>query len=188
MTLTQPRDVQTLTIAADTEVMRSRSWQRLRFEIEYALERGTTSNSYLIRGDRLALIDFPGESFTASFLTTLEQQVDPAQLDYIILGHINPNRATTLKGLLDKTPNATIVCSNPAAQALENLLEDYAPKIQVVKGGEAEIDLGKGHRLRFVPVPTPRWPEGCGPMTNIPRCSLATNFLACTCVTMPSTT
>lgn len=160
MTMTQPRDVQTLTIAADTEVMRSRSWNRLRFEIEYALERGTTSNSYLIRGDRKALIDFPGESFTDSFLTTLAQQINPAELDYIILGHINPNRATTLKVLLEKAPKATIVCSNPAAKALEDLLEAPLPPVQIVKGDEAEVDLGQGHRLRFIPVPTPRWPEG----------------------------
>jgi flavorubredoxin/flavin reductase (DIM6/NTAB) family NADH-FMN oxidoreductase RutF len=160
MTNTQPRDVQTLTIAADTEIMRSRSWNRLRFEIEYALERGTTSNSYLIRGDRKALIGVPGESFTEQFLTTLSQQINPAELDYIIFGHINPNRASTLKVLLQQAPQATIVCSNPAAQALETLLEADLPKIQVVKGGEAEVDLGQGHRLRFIPVPTPRWPEG----------------------------
>ena len=156
----QSRDVQTLTIAADTEVMRSRSWERLRFEIEYALERGTTSNSYLIRGDRTALLDFPGQSFTDRFITTLAQQIDPAALDYIVLGHINPNRVATLKVLLDKAPDVTLVCSNPAAKALEDLLDGASPKIQVVKGGEAEIDLGQGHRLRFLPVPTPRWPEG----------------------------
>lgn len=160
MTMTQPRDVQTLTIAADTEVMRSRSWNRLRFEIEYALERGTTSNSYLIRGDRKALIGVPGESFTDRFLTTLTAQIDPTELDYIILGHINPNRAKTLEVLLEKAPNTTLVCSNPAAQVLENLLEGPLPNIQVVKGGEAEVDLGQGHRLRFILVPTPRWPEG----------------------------
>ena len=159
MTTTQPRDVQTLTIAADTEVMRSRSWNRLRFEIEYALERGTTSNSYLVRGDRKALIDFPGESFTDIFLTALAQQIAPTQLDYIILGHINPNRAATLKVLLEKAPNATIVCSNPAAKALKDLLEGALPKIQIVKGDTTKIDLGQGHRLRFIPVPTPRWPD-----------------------------
>lgn len=160
MTMTPPHDVQTLTIAADTEVMRSRSWNRLRFEIEYALERGTTSNSYLIRGDRKALIDLPGESFMARFMETLAQQIDPTELDYIILGHINPNRVATLKELLAKAPDVTIVCSNPAAKALETLLEGQLPNIQVVKGGEAEVDLGQGHRLRFILVPTPRWPEG----------------------------
>ncbi len=160
MTTTQPRDVQTLTVAADTEVLRSRSWNRLRFEVEYALERGTTSNTYLIRGDRKALIDPPGESFTTIFLTTLAQQINPAELDYIILGHVNPNRVATLKVLLEQVPHATIVCSNPAAQVLQELLEGQTANIQVVKGGEAELDLGQGHQLRFLPVPTPRWPDG----------------------------
>ncbi len=55
------RDVQTLAIAADTTVLRSRSWERLRFEIEYGLERGTTANSYLIRGDRTGIRADDGE-------------------------------------------------------------------------------------------------------------------------------
>jgi flavorubredoxin/flavin reductase (DIM6/NTAB) family NADH-FMN oxidoreductase RutF len=160
MTTLPTRDVKTLTIAADTEVLRSLSWNRLRFEIEYALERGTTSNSYLIRGDRSALVDLPGESFTDSFLTTLTQHIDLTQLHYVILGHINPNRVVTLKALLDKAAHAIVVCSNPAAKALESLLDGNLPPVQIVKGGEAEVDLGQGHRLRFLPVPTPRWPDG----------------------------
>jgi hypothetical protein len=36
---TKPRDVQILPIGTDTIVLRSRSWDRLRFEIEYALAR-----------------------------------------------------------------------------------------------------------------------------------------------------
>ncbi len=160
MTTSLPRDVQSLTIAADTEVLRSRSWERLRFEIEYALERGTTSNSYLIRGDRTALIDFPGESFTDAFCHALAQHIDLATLNYIVVGHINPNRVVTLKALLERAPHAIVVCSNPAAKSLETLLEGQVPQVQVVKGGEAEVDLGQGHRLRFFPVPTPRWPDG----------------------------
>lgn len=53
----KPRDVQVLPIGIDTTVLRSRSWTRLRFEIEYALAKGTTANSYLIQGDKIALID-----------------------------------------------------------------------------------------------------------------------------------
>ena len=68
MTETKQRDVQVLPIAVDTLALRSRSWNRLRFEIEYALEKGTTANSYLIKADRTALIDQPGGSFTAIFL------------------------------------------------------------------------------------------------------------------------
>ncbi|QJB43463.1 hypothetical protein [Dolichospermum flos-aquae] len=38
---TKPRDVQILPIGTDTIILRSRSWARLRFEIEYALARFT---------------------------------------------------------------------------------------------------------------------------------------------------
>lgn len=163
MTIDQPRDVQTLPIAANTLVLRSRSWNRLRFEIEYGLERGTTANSFLIRADATALIDPPGESFTELFLTTLKQQVDPTTIDYIILGHINPNRMETLKVLLGLNPQVTIVCSNPAAIALKATLTElpHPLNLRVVKGDpEDTLDLGQGHVLQFALIPTPRWPGG----------------------------
>jgi flavorubredoxin/flavin reductase (DIM6/NTAB) family NADH-FMN oxidoreductase RutF len=160
MAATPPRDVQTLAIAADTDVLRSRSWNRLRFEIEYGLERGTTANSYLVRGDRLALLDPPGGSFTDAFLDTLTRQINPQDLAYIVVGHVNPNRVETLKVLLEQAPQATVVCSNPAAKALEDLLGDRQPTYLIIKGADETLDLGQGHQLRFLPVPTPRWPDG----------------------------
>ncbi len=151
------RDVQILPIAADTTVLRSRSWERLRFEIEYALEKGTTANSYLIRGNQVALIDPPGGSFTQKFIEALKGEIDPHDVDYIILGHINPNRIKTLKVLLALTPQATIVCSLPAKLALE--AAEVTHPVQIVKGG-SDLDLGQGHHLEFIPTPTPRWPGG----------------------------
>lgn len=160
----QPRDVQTLPIGAETTVMRSRTWDRLRFEIEYALQRGTTANSYLIEADKIALIDPPGESFTESFLTALKRRLDLTQLDYIILGHINPNRLFTLNTLLQLAPQITLVCSNPAAQSLRSLFESTYPdsleQIQIlVMRGEETLDLGQGHHLQFIPTPSPRWSD-----------------------------
>lgn len=155
------RDVQVLPIAADTTVLRSRSWERLRFEIEYALEKGTTANSYLIRGNQVALIDPPGASFTAKFVEALQAEIDPHDIDYVILGHINPNRIETLKVLLPLMTQATVLCSNPAAITLKAALEDtdINTPVQVVKSGaDQDIDLGQGHHLQFIPTPTPRWP------------------------------
>ncbi|MGL5806099.1 MAG: flavin oxidoreductase, partial [Xenococcaceae cyanobacterium] len=60
----KPKDVQTYPIAAETTVLRSRTWDRLKFEIEYGLQKGTTANSYVIQGSKKALINPPGESFT----------------------------------------------------------------------------------------------------------------------------
>jgi flavorubredoxin/flavin reductase (DIM6/NTAB) family NADH-FMN oxidoreductase RutF len=158
MTSTKPRDVQVLPIATDTTVLRSRSWSRLRFEIEYALAKGTTANSYLIKGDKTALIDPPGETFTQIYLAALQQRFDLTDIDYVILGHVNPNRAATLKALLELAPQITFVCSNPGAINLRGALENPDLPIIVMRGEET-LDLGKGHNLQFIPTPNPRYPD-----------------------------
>jgi flavorubredoxin/flavin reductase (DIM6/NTAB) family NADH-FMN oxidoreductase RutF len=151
------RDVQVVEIAPHTITLRSRTWDRLKFEVEYARQRGTTANSYLIQSDRIALIDPPGESFTEIFVQELEQHLDFSKLDYIILGHVNPNRLATLKVLLEKAPQITIVCSKPAANALQ--AANFNWKIQAVRSSD-QLDLGQGHHLQFIPIPTPRWADG----------------------------
>ncbi len=157
--MNQPRDVQVCPIASDTIVMRSRTWERLKFEIEYALKRGTTANSYLIKGDKIALFDPPGESFTEIFLNALKQRIEPTTIDYVILGHVNSNRGETIKALLKIAPQITIVCSNPGALLLPNiLLPQFPNNLKVVKG-EDILDLGQGHQLQFIPTPNPRYPS-----------------------------
>ncbi|MFB2917807.1 MULTISPECIES: diflavin flavoprotein [Aerosakkonema] len=158
MSSVKPRDVQVLPIGAETTVLRSRTWDRLKFEIEYALQRGTTANSYVIQADRTALFDPPGESFTEIFLQALQQRFDVKKIEYVIIGHINPNRAVTLKALLEIAPQVTFVCSNPGAIALRSLFPENELKIIVVRGEET-LDLGKGHQLQFIPTPSPRRPD-----------------------------
>ncbi|EAW43517.1 FprA family A-type flavoprotein, partial [Nodularia spumigena] len=158
MSINKPRDVQVLPIATDTTVMRSRSWSRLRFEIEYALAKGTTANSYKIQGDKIALIDPPGETFSQIYKEALQQRMDVTTIDYVILGHINPNRAATLKALLELAPQITFVCSNPGAKNLRDILENQDLPIIVMRGEET-LNLGKGHDLQFIPTPNPRYAD-----------------------------
>lgn len=154
----KPRDVQVYPIGTRTRVFRSRSWSRLRFEVEYALAKGTTANCYLIEGDKVALIDPPGETFTEIFLQALQERVDIKKINYVILGHVNPNRAATLKTLLELAPQITFVCSNPGAINLRGALEN--PNLPIlVKRGEETLDLGQGHHLEFIPTSNPRYAD-----------------------------
>ncbi|NEO82652.1 MAG: flavin oxidoreductase [Spirulina sp. SIO3F2] len=159
MSTSPARDVQVIPIAAQTRLLRSRTWDRLKFEIEYALQKGTTANSYLIEGDRVALIDPPGTSFTEIFLPVLQERIDPKTIDYLILGHLNPNRSRTLGRLLELNPHLTVVCSNPAARSLPKLLPETQVNTLVIKSGEQTLDLGQGHQLRFILTPSPRWSD-----------------------------
>lgn len=154
---TNIRDVQVEQIANHTTIFRSRTWDRLKFEIEYARQKGTTANSYLIQADKTALIDPPGESFTTIFLDKVQQYFNLEQLDYVILGHINANRITTLKHLLEIAPHLQVICSKPAAKSLKTVFPQWNDKFQVPN---QDLDLGQGHQLQFISVPTPRWPDG----------------------------
>ncbi len=156
--MTNPKDVQVYPLTIDTLVFRNRTWDRLKFEIEYGLKRGTTANSYLIKGEKIALIDTPGESFTDIFLAALTQRIDPKTIDYLILGHVNPNRSVTIKSFLELAPQITIVCSNPAAISLRKILENQELNIKIVKG-EDNLDLGNNHNLEFINTPNPRYPD-----------------------------
>lgn len=153
------RDVQVFLIGNDTKVLRSRTWDRLKFEVEYSLQRGTTANSYLIEADQVAIIDPPGESFTANYLKSLEDRLDFNNLKYVILGHFNANRGATIKALLEKAPQITWVCSNPATLALRESLPELTLNILTVKS-EEKLNLGRGHELQLITAPTPRWPDG----------------------------
>jgi flavorubredoxin/flavin reductase (DIM6/NTAB) family NADH-FMN oxidoreductase RutF len=154
----KPRDLQPYPIAPGTTALRARTWDRLKFEIEYGLARGTTANSFVIKGDKKALIDPPGASFTDVFIAGLDSRFNVKLIEYVILGHINPNRGETLKKLLELAPQITFVCSNPAAIALPAILERDDLKIITIKGDDS-IDLGQGHILKFILAPTPRWPD-----------------------------
>ena len=158
LTPNRKRDVQVAEIGQDTMILRSRTWERLKFEVEYSRQKGTTANSYLIQADKKALIDPPGESFTEIYLQELAQHLDLTTLDYIILGHVNPNRRATLEALLPIAPNATIICSRGAANALKTACPSWESRIETVR--DDTLDLGKGHQLTFASVPTPRWADG----------------------------
>ena len=158
-TTPRPRDVQIAEIGPDTQVLRSRTWDRLKFEVEYGRRRGTTANSYLIRSDKTAIIDPPGESFTPIFLEALQQQVSLSEIDYIIMGHVNSNRMTTLEQLRQLAPQAQVICSRPAANALQTASPLWQGSLETVRAGD-RLALGSGHCLEFIPVPTPRWPDG----------------------------
>ncbi len=155
---TRPRDVQVEEIAPQTWVLRSRTWEPLKFEVEYARQQGTTANSYLIRADKTVLIDPPGASFTDLFLEALHQTVAPHAIDEMIVQHVNPNRIATLRQLLPLTPKAHLICSKPAAIALQQALPEFAHQIQVVRGGDS-LTIGRDHLLQFTFVPTPRWAD-----------------------------
>ncbi|ATS18922.1 diflavin flavoprotein [Synechococcus sp. PCC 6717] len=158
LTETRPRDVQVAELVPRVLVLRSRTWERLKFEVEYGRQQGTTSNSYLLKAAQPTLLDPPGESFSQLYLKELAQQIDLRQLRYLILSHVNSNRLVTVKALLERAPQMTLVCSKAGAVTLRAALGD---QLQLwIPRSDTPLDVGDGWQLEFIAAATPRWPDG----------------------------
>ena len=150
-------------IAPDTTTIRSLDWDRSRFDIEFGLRNGTTYNSFLVRGERTALIDTSHLKFEGTWLPLLQEQIDPQAIDFLIVSHTEPDHSGLIGHLLDLNPEIEIVASKVAIQFLENQV--HRPfKSRAVKSGE-ELDLGTNpesgvnHRFEFLSAPNLHWPD-----------------------------
>ncbi|CCI38956.1 diflavin flavoprotein [Microcystis aeruginosa] len=149
--------VQVADLTADTTAIRSLDWERDRFDIEFGLQNGTTYNSYLIRGEKIALVDTSHEKFRQLYFDSLNGLINPQEIDYLIISHTEPDHSGLVRDILQLAPNITVVGSKVAIQFLENLVHHPFQR-QLVKNGD-RLDLGNGHILEFVNAPNLHWPD-----------------------------
>lgn len=149
--------MQTLEIAADTTAIRSLDWDRERFDIEFALNNGTTYNSFVIRSEKLALVDTSHEKFRQLYFDTLNGIINPAEIDYLIISHTEPDHSGLVADILRLAPQVTVVGAKVAIQFLEDLVHQPFERM-LVKNGD-RLDLGNGHLLEFVSAPNLHWPD-----------------------------
>lgn len=148
---------QTAEIALHTTVIRCLDWDRDRFDIEFALQNGTTYNSFIIKGDKTALIDTSHRKFESQYLDLLQQQIDLSQLDYLVISHTEPDHSGLVADVLELAPQVTVVGTKVALDFLDSWVHRPYQR-QVVKNG-AQIDLGQGHVLEFLMAPNLHWPD-----------------------------
>ncbi|MFN6473810.1 MAG: diflavin flavoprotein [Nostoc sp. SerVER01] len=164
--LTQPTQVipntgrltiETVEIAPETTAIRCLDWDRERFDVEFGLRNGTTYNSFLIQGEKVALVDTSHGKFEELYLEIVTGLIDPTKIDYLIVSHTEPDHSGLVKNILQLAPDITVVGAKIAIQFLENMIHQPF-KSKLVKSGEL-LDLGDGHKLEFISAPNLHWPD-----------------------------
>ncbi len=127
------------------------------FDVIMRTDWGTSYNSYLIQGSKkTAVVDAVKDGFSDEQFERISAVCDISSIDYIICNHTEPDHSGGLQKLLEKAPNAVVLCSKPASVFLKNIINDKF-ECRVVEDGET-VELG-GKTLRFISAPYLHWPD-----------------------------
>ncbi|HOU20814.1 MAG TPA: FprA family A-type flavoprotein [Kiritimatiellia bacterium] len=130
-------------------------WNRRLFDSLIPLPDGTSYNAYLVRGTgKTALID----AVDPAMLEILKRHLSHVdRVDYIIAQHAEQDHAGGIPFVMEKYPEAIVICSPKAKDLLITHLDVPENKIRTVADGES-LSLG-GKTLKFIHTPWVHWPE-----------------------------
>ena len=115
------------------------------------LEKGTTYNSYLIHSEKPTIIDTVDIEFGREYMENLSKLIDPSEIEFVVINHVEPDHAGSLPALLSKALKAKIVCTELAALELKRMFRLQKREFLIVKDGDA-LEIG-GKTLLFLETP-----------------------------------
>lgn len=128
------------------------------FEGQYAVPAGMAYNSYVIKDEKIAVMDTVDAHFGEQWLANLRDALDGRAPDYLVVQHMEPDHSANIAAFAQAYPDATIVASAKAFTMMKNFFgTDYAERRTVVGDGDT-LPLGE-HTLTFVTAPMVHWPE-----------------------------
>ncbi len=128
------------------------------FEGQYKVKNGMAYNSYLIYGDKIAIMDTVEKSFGDKWISNIEKILKDRKPDYLIIQHMEPDHSANIGIFMDKYPEATIVSGAKSFPMIKQFFgTDYNDRMIAVTEGDT-LELG-GHTLNFINAPMVHWPE-----------------------------
>ncbi len=115
------------------------------------LERGTTYNSYLLMTDKPTVIDTVDIAFGKEYVDNLQKLINPKEIEYIVINHVEPDHAGALPALAAKAVKAKIVTTELGSQLLKDMFKLHKREFIIVKDGDT-LDIG-GRTLKFIETP-----------------------------------
>ncbi|NLZ83628.1 MAG: anaerobic nitric oxide reductase flavorubredoxin [Clostridiales bacterium] len=123
---------------------------------EYSTSRGSSYNSYLIRDEKVVLIDTVWQPYDKEFVARLKSEIDLKDIDYIVMNHNEVDHSGALVELMREIPDTPIYCTKNGAKIIKgHYHQDW--NFVTVKTGDT-LDIGES-KLVFVEAPMLHWPD-----------------------------
>ena len=91
------------------------------FEGQYIVPNGISYNSYLIKDEKIAVMDTVDARKCDEWLNNLEETLAGKSPNYLIMLHMEPDHAGSLKVFLEKYPSAQVISN----QKLFNMIPQF---------------------------------------------------------------
>lgn len=129
------------------------------FEGQYTIPLGISYNSYIIEGDKTAVMDAVDIRRCDQWLMNIEAGLSGRRPDYLIVQHMEPDHSGSINRFVEKYPSCRVVTSAKSLAMLGNFFEDtdFIDRTQTIREGDI-LDLG-GVTLTFIAAPMVHWPE-----------------------------
>lgn len=128
------------------------------FESQYVIPNGISYNSYVILDEKVTVMDTIDARKTEEWLANLEAALQGRTVDYLVVSHMEPDHAASIKILMDKYPEMTVVGNAKTFTMIPQFFEvDLKGRTHVVAEGDT-LNIGS-HTLQFFMAPMVHWPE-----------------------------
>ena len=129
------------------------------FEGQYIVPNGISYNSYLIKDEKIVVMDTVDKRKTNEWILNLENALEGKKPDYLVVSHLEPDHGANVELLTKKYPGMKIIGNEKTFSFIPQFFDipDLEERKIVVKEGE-EINIGK-HTLQFFMAPMVHWPE-----------------------------
>ena len=129
------------------------------FESQYMLENGMAYNSYLIRDEKIAVMDAVDARKIDEWMARLSDALAGRTPDYLVVLHVESDHSAGVKRFLDTYPEAKVVGNAKTFTFLSQFFPDFDFGERKVVVKEADTLCLGNHTLRFIIVPMVHWPE-----------------------------
>ena len=121
------------------------------FESLWPLPKGVSYNSYLVFGQKTALVDTADAAFAEEYLAKVKAEAGDRTIDYLIVNHMEPDHSALLGRVREEWPQIRIVTTAKAVPMIAGY-HGLTDNIEIVKEGDV-LDLGRGVTLQFFFAP-----------------------------------
>ncbi|MBU8901380.1 MAG: FprA family A-type flavoprotein [Victivallales bacterium] len=131
----------------------------------YRTSRGSSYNAYMIKDEKIAVIDSVKALYAKHLLANIAMIAALDKVDYVVCNHAEPDHSGSLPVLMEACVNAELVCNAKCQKTLSMYYDTAKWKFKIVDEA-SQISLGS-HTLTFMNTPMAHWPESM--FTYIPE-------------------